>query len=273
MMASRGRTELFFWISDCAMRLSTIIISSLLCSYGTIAIADDPVFSGPQIGESLAPFEIVLVYDESAGRKVDPIANADGKPTLLVFVHKLTRPGIAITRAVTSYARDQADQGAVGAIVWLGLNRNVELTILVAKDNEVTANFALVQPSVTEAAKIAGELARLIDQPAPTQKQMESLAYPGGAMMRNRARASSNSAQKQMMRGIIAAAGDDEKLARAVKAMEDWVDDNERRQQSLARLSAELLKRGRGQAAQKVLQAWVEEYGQDEAEKRGEETK
>ena len=30
-----------------------------------------------------------------------------------------------------------------------GLNRNVELTILIANQNQVTANFAIVQPSVT----------------------------------------------------------------------------------------------------------------------------
>lgn len=83
------------------------------------ATADDPVFSGPQVGEPLTPFTVTAVYDEAAGKEADPISLAAGKPTLLVFVHKLTRPGIALTRAVTSYAASQAENGALSGIVWL----------------------------------------------------------------------------------------------------------------------------------------------------------
>ncbi len=83
------------------------------------ATADDPVFSGPQVGELLAPFKVIAVYDEAAGKEAEPVSLAAGKPTLLVFVHKLTRPGIALTRAVTSYADSQTENGAVSGIIWL----------------------------------------------------------------------------------------------------------------------------------------------------------
>ena len=80
-------------------------------------VVDDPVFSGPQPGEALVPFQVVMVHGADAGKEVDPIALADGKPTLLVFVHKLTRPGMALTRALTQYAKSQ--DGAATGIVWL----------------------------------------------------------------------------------------------------------------------------------------------------------
>ena len=203
------------------MTAATIVMALALTNVGW---GDDPVFSGPQVGEPLAPLEVVGVYDRMSGQKWDLLVEADGKPALIVFVHSVTRPGMALTRALTDYANSLQEQGVYVAVVWLhedrakaeefltrarqslnlqvpvgisvdgiegpgtyGLNRNVELTILVVKENMVTANFALVQPSVTEAAKIAGELAKLAGTPPPTSEQLEKMAYPGAAMrMRER---------------------------------------------------------------------------------------
>lgn len=185
---------------------------------------DDPVFSGPQPGEKLPPFQLLGVYDDHAGKPFDPIAQADGNPTLLVFVHKLTRPGLGLARGLTHYAKSLNEPKSYAAIVWLdddkpkaeeylnrarkslnievplgisvdggegpgayGLNRNVELTILVAKDNQVVANFALVQPSMSDGVKIAGEFAKTLDKQPPTAEELQKIAFPGRAMnMRNR---------------------------------------------------------------------------------------
>ena len=204
------------------MTAASIVLAFVLTNVGW---GDDPVFSGPQVGEPLAPLEVVGVYDRMSGQKWDLVAEANGKPTLIVFVHSVTRPGMALARALTDYANSLQEQGVYVAVVWLhedrakaeefltrarqslnlhvpvgisvdgiegpgayGLNRNVELTILVAKESLVVANFALVQPSVTEAAKIAAELAKLAGTPPPTSEQLEKMAYPGGAAMRMRER-------------------------------------------------------------------------------------
>ena len=284
------------------------LLAAFCVLLATAGHADDPVFSGPQVGEPLVSFKIMAVYDASAGEELDPIAEIDGKPSLLVFVHKLTRPGIALTRAITSYAHEQHDKGVMSGIVWLqddkakaeeyltrarkslnlkvpvgvsvdggegpgayGLNRNVELTILVAKDNKVAANFALVQPSVTEAAKIAGELAKLIDQPAPDQKQMEKFAYPGGQMAarRNMQRKPNQPPQREnpggelrtKMRKLIASDISESELKEATQEIEDWVGDNRQRQASLARMCSAVIDRGLGgEAAKKIIQGWKEKY-------------
>jgi hypothetical protein len=190
---------------------------------GTIVRGEDPVFSGPQVGEPVPGFELMGVYDEMAGKAFDPIAAADGKPTLLIFVHKLTRPGFALARGLTAYAK-AVGNGYV-AVAWLsddkaeaeaylnrarkslnvkvpmgvsvdggqgpgayGLNRNVELTILVAKDNRVTANFALVQPSPAEAVTIAAEYAKALGIDPPSSEQLQRIAFPKRQMRRMNAR-------------------------------------------------------------------------------------
>ncbi len=142
------------------------------------------VFSGPQAGEKLPNFSVQRVFGKNPGERFDPIVTAAGKPVVVVFVHKLTRPGIAATRTLAKFLGQRKTSGIGGAVVFLtedptrtiawmkrarralpteiplgisrdgiegpgayGLNRKVELTVLVGNKGRVTANFALVQPS------------------------------------------------------------------------------------------------------------------------------
>ncbi|MBW3597718.1 MAG: hypothetical protein KY475_10630 [Planctomycetes bacterium] len=170
------------------MRVAVVcgIVIWLLCAVALAA--EEPVFSGPQVGEALPEFAFHGVYGEEAGRPIDIVARAGEKPVALIFVHERTRPGIGLTRAVMTYAARKTSDDLHAAVVFLtddptateqwmripsvrdnalpqqvalgifkdggegpgayGLNRNVELTMLIAKEGKVTANFALVQPSV-----------------------------------------------------------------------------------------------------------------------------
>ncbi len=286
------------------MRLRIIVPLVILLVGNQYFAAADPVFSGPQPGETLVSFQVVAVYGENAGQEIDPIKLAGGKPTLLVFVHKLTRPGIALARGLSSYGKSQTD--AASGIVWLdddkaaaenylnraktslnftapvgisvdggegpgayGLNRNVELTILIANKNQVTANFALVQPSVTEGPKIAGELAKLLHQAAPTAAEFEKLAYPGGGMMARRKMPDEPSRPagdlRSLMKNVIAADVSESDLRDAIKAIDRWVGDNRARQAQLGQMAGAVLERGMGsQLAQTQIKAWHEKYGSKE---------
>jgi len=191
------------------------------------------VYSGPQPGEKLPGFKVAGVYDKLAGKEFDWVKQTDGKPLVLIIVHKLTRPGLAVNRVVCTYARTFEKKGLSTYIVWLsadrseaeqyltrarkslkfqvpvgisvdgqegpgslGLNRNVELTILIANKNKVTANFALVQPSVTDTPKIAAAIAGLFDDKAPTLAELTKLAYPQGMMRRRPKRTRQNKTDK-----------------------------------------------------------------------------
>ncbi len=186
---------------------------------------DKAVFSGPQKGEPLLPFKVMGVYDDVAGKELDFVAEASGKPLMLVFVHKLTRPSFGLTRILQNYCLERKKDGISMAMVWLheaddrskaeayltrargslriaapvgisldgsegpgayGLNRNVTLTVIVGNENRVTANFALIQPSDSEAPKILGEVVKLIGGKPPTSEDLHKYGrYPDAKMRMN----------------------------------------------------------------------------------------
>ena len=164
----------------------------------------DARFSGPQPGEKTAGFK---VFDLGSRQEVDYVADGKGGPTLLVFIHELTRPGAALMRALDelgqikqarglrtlfvslSEDRDGAERHLPNVIKSLnlkcpmgisldgkegpgsyGLNREVMLTILVARDDKVTANFPIVSPNETDAPKIKAAVDEILKVrgPAPT---------------------------------------------------------------------------------------------------------
>jgi hypothetical protein len=184
-------------------------VPCLLAALG--ARADDPVFSGPQPGEVLTPFKAQAFSGPRAGLEVELPGEFAGKPTVLIFVHEITRPALQLIRPVDRFAARWAAQGLNCRIVWLaadraqaeqylerarnsldlkspvvialggiegpgnyGLNRNVTLTILVADAGKVTANFAIVQPNATDAPRVLAAVARLVGQPAPTPEEIRA---------------------------------------------------------------------------------------------------
>ena len=84
-----------------------------------VLFADDEVFSGPQVGERLVPFTARGTLGEVAGKEFDLVSIADGKPTLIIFVHELTRPSIALTRLIMDYAATRAKDDLVAGVVFL----------------------------------------------------------------------------------------------------------------------------------------------------------
>ncbi len=163
-----------------------ILLSAVLVVLSSqFSQADDPVFSGPQAGEKLIPFEYKGVFGDLAGKKIDLVKRAEKKSVALIFVHARTRPAFGLTNLVMKFAATRSKAGLEAGVVFLtddptsteswlrlvekhfpkgptyglsldgvegpgayGLNRNVTLTILVGKEGKVTDNFALVQPSI-----------------------------------------------------------------------------------------------------------------------------
>ena len=157
---------------------------------------DNKTYSGPQIGETATPFNIVAVTGPSRGkeRRIDP-----GKqfPTsVLVFVHGIERSIVPLLTIVDQYALEKRDAVAtefvfltddraasekrlplVGQSLRMqcpmslssdgpegpgnyGLNKSCLMTIVVAKGSKVTANFALVQPGIADAPAVVNAIAK-----------------------------------------------------------------------------------------------------------------
>jgi hypothetical protein len=256
---------------------------------------EDKVFSGPQPGEKLPSFKVRGVYDDLEGKDLDFIAQARGKPTVLIFVHKLTRPNMALVRAITKYAFTRKKDDLHTFIVWLspdrteaaqylkrarrslnfvvpvgisldgaegpgayGLNRKVQLTILVARDNKATANFALVQPGVTDAPAIAEAITRVVGGKPPTLKELNALAFP----RRTAQPAGRDRRLLRLLRPVVQKTATPEEVQKAVQAVEKYVGDNKRLQRQLGQLARRGVAEKLGtEEAQKHLAAWVKKYG------------
>ena len=196
-------------------RSLTVVLALLAAP--TLAQEGPREFSGPQVGEKLTPFTAKAILGEEAGKEIDLVKSAAGKPLLIVFVHERNRPSVGLARLLGLYAASQKDKGLVSGTIYLtadatateewmkiakgtlqtgiplaistdgqegpgayGLNRKVQMTVLVGKDDKVTANFALVQPSVqADAPKIAQAIVDVLGSGrGPTIEELQKLGGP-----------------------------------------------------------------------------------------------
>lgn len=157
--------------------------------------AADPIFSGPQTGEKTSGFKVAQIG--AVGEERDPIAENQGKPIALVFVHTIERSLVPLLRVVDEYGAQRKEKlrtevvflsgdriaaeerlkavqsslrlksnvglsvdGAEGPGNY-GLNKDCMMTIVVANENRVKDNFALVQPGIADAPKVLAALAKV----------------------------------------------------------------------------------------------------------------
>jgi hypothetical protein len=199
--------------------LSLVVAGCLAGIFLPVGSGEEPAkeFSGPQVGEKLTPFIMRGAVGAAAGEEIDLVKDAAGKPLVIFFVHEVTRPSVGLARLILDYARSRKSDGLHAGLVLLtadataseawakraagalprgvpigiskdgaegpgayGLNRKVAVTVLVAKDNQVTANFALVQPSIAaDGPKIAQAIAEVLgDREAPTLEQLQKSSSP-----------------------------------------------------------------------------------------------
>ena len=195
----------------------------ILVAFVGVFAGEEPgqVYSGPQTGEIVGPFTARGVLGDWDGKELEPVTQAAGKPLLLIFVHEVNRPSVGMTRVLGDYAARRAKDGLLCSVVFLtddaaeteawmkraagalpkevalgiskdgkegpgeyGLNRKVTMTILMANEGKVTANFALIQPSLqADAPKVLQAIVDVIGGKAPT---LDELGVGGAAPQRPR---------------------------------------------------------------------------------------
>jgi hypothetical protein len=169
-------------------------------------LGGDSFPSGPPVGDKLGDFKSHAFSGPDAGKEFKLHDKNKASPTLVIFVHKITRPALQFLRPVDKYAAE--NEKLAGHIVWLsedkdkteeflkraekslnlqtpisiclegkdgpatyGLNDKVTLTVLVAKEGKVVANFALVDPNANDSAKVIAALAKVLGKPAPKEEK------------------------------------------------------------------------------------------------------
>ncbi len=222
-----------------------------------VAVAQEPLFSGPQVGEKLAPFEAMQAFGEA--EKVDALAGTGESPLLVVFVHQVTRPSVGLTRLLMEYAASKEQDGLNTRLVFLtddvtdatafltrarhalpqgatplistdgiegpgayGLNRKMTLTVLVASGGVVTANFPLVQPSVqADGPKIGQAIVKVLGgSEAPTLADM-GYQEPRMAMRRGERQEEQDAIYRGLMAPVIQKNATPEEVAVAAAAVEE----------------------------------------------------
>ena len=227
------------------MKLSIL----LLCCLSPSVLLGQDEFSGPQKGEPLPDCELKVIFGPQKGKTIKLLEQVKDKPNTILFVHEVTRPAVGLIRKVADYAKKREKDGLVTNVVFLtsdptdttnwmnrasralpqginvsismdgiegpgafGLNRKMQVTGIIANKKKVTANFALIQPSMqVDGPKIAGGLAKVLgDKKMPTAKEL-------GIVQRGR----QNGKYEQLMRPFIQKTNTDEKVEMLAKGIEE----------------------------------------------------
>lgn len=252
---------------------------------GAVFSLDDPVFSGPQPGESLAPFKVRLVLGAQPGKEIDPIAQADGKPVLLVFVHEVNRPSVGMTRILTQAVQKMTKGSLNTAVIFLhedaaegeatinrvkqalttegvstgvsldgregpgayGLNRKVALTILVGDKGKVTSNFALIQPSLqADLPKVLESVAKITGTKPPRLEDLEGMPGRMAANPKGAPKSAGPDPQlRELLRPVIQKNGTDEEIIAAAKKVEEFCAKNETAKKEVGRIANTIINAGK----------------------------
>lgn len=277
--------------------------------------ADEKPFSGPQRGEPLPAFKVQGVFDAQAGETIDFVEKASGKPLVLIFVHDVNRQSIGFARAVANYTVSRADDGLSTGVIWLsddasaaeaelkrvrhalakdapvgisldgkegpgsyGLNREVMLTILVGNDNKVSANFALVQPSLqVDLHSVVASVVEVVGGEVPTSTELLAMSGQGRPNdngrpgMQNEAKRQGEvdpdkaAALRDLLRPVIRRDASESSVDEAAKRVEDFAENDEVIRREIGRITNQIIGAGKlsdygTPRAQLYLQRWADAY-------------
>ncbi len=283
---------------------------------------DQPaIFSGPQVGETLPPLIVRGAFEPVAGQDIDPVQDAGQRPLILIFIHDVNRLAIGLTRTVSQYAHARAGDGLASAVILLdddpttaeetlkrirhaltdrvthavsidgregpgsyGLNRNVTLTILVAKEGKVTANHAIVQPSLQfDLPKILTSIIGVVGGPAPNPADLlESLNMAPANRPQRQASTQRQAAQtppdmRSLLIPLIRKNASDEQVDQAAAEIEKRVSEDAAIKKEIARISTTIANSDKLEnygtpRTQFYLKKWAKEFGEAKNDSADKET-
>lgn len=304
-MTNAFRTR--FLLGCCAITFATVALTASPCVVLAQEVTtSEPIYSGPQNGEPVAPFAFRLALGPLAGKELDVVGDAEDHPIVLIFLHNINRQSIALTRILSRFTKSRAADGLATAVILLdedvtqgeanlkriqhaltagvptgvsldgregpgsyGLNRSVQLTILVAKEKKVTANYALVQPSLQ--ADLPRIVASIVEQVGGPEPDLQSLLAQEPAMLRSDEpkRGDSESVDvRSLVRPLIQKDATDEQVDTAAEAIVAQVEKKPAIRREIGRIASTIVRSGKlsnygTPRAQEYLQKWSESYSPD----------
>ncbi|MFO1000987.1 MAG: hypothetical protein U0936_11645 [Planctomycetaceae bacterium] len=281
----------------------------------------EAIFSGPQVGEELAPFLVRGVFDEYANREFNYVELANGRPVVLIFIHDVNRQSISLARILATYTNSRTGEGLVTGMILLnddateaesllkrmrhaigpvtasiasanddgkneaaknieyatvatsidgregpgsyGLNRNVTLTILVGNENKVTANFALIQPSLqVDLPKILESVISVIGGEVPKLEDLEGMP----ATMKQRDSKSKAPEMRPLLGPLIRLDATEEQVVEAAARIEAAAMTDPAIRNEVGRIANTIIDAGKLEdygtpKCQEYLKKWAQEFG------------
>ena len=259
-------------------------------------VVEKKLFSGPQVGEKLPPLTAQAVFGDEQGKKLNLVKSAGKKPILVVFVHQLTRPSAALTRVLMNFTIER-EEDVYGATVFLsadvtatqarlaraksalatkrpvtistdgpegpgayGLNRNVTMTVIFARDGKVVSNFAIVDPSVqADTPRVLGEVVKAIGGKMPTLAQLGAARYTGNTDTPQRVNL------RPILSPVINKQATPEEVKAAAERAEAFFAKNQAARVQMGRvarriIAGEVLGNYGTKTAQEYLKKWAKQY-------------
>ena len=179
-----------------------------LCSALVLVVVLGDLPSGPNPGDKLGEFKVLSFSGPNEGKEFEVLKATKDKPALIIFVNQMTRPALRLLRPIDDYVGKE--EKLASHVVWLsedkekteeflkraknslnlqmpisisldgkdgpgayGLNNQVAITILLAKDQKVVANFAFTDPNDTAAPKVLAAIAKLLGKEAPKEEKKQ----------------------------------------------------------------------------------------------------
>lgn len=294
--------------NDRSLLTLLLVSAAILLLTDSAGFAADDIFSGPQPGERVPPLPVRNVFEDPAV-DLDPVTSAKDGPLLLVFVHKRERPAFGLTNALMRYALTRKQDKLNSAAIFLtgdltetanwmrrirsyfpkdatitvspdgiegpgsfGLNRDVTLTVLIAKGNRVTANFALVQPSMqVDGPRIAKALVDMLGG-----GEVPDLAKFSGQRMQQMRRGAERDATGRgdeqdprltgLLRQLIQKDATAERVESVAKELNTYFEKSEAARKRVGEISTRIIDAGKLEnygtaAAQEHLKAWAKIFG------------
>ncbi|HMP80292.1 MAG TPA: hypothetical protein PKD54_12635, partial [Pirellulaceae bacterium] len=263
---------------------------------------DDPVFSGPQIGEAMPAFDVKPLFRDADQTTTSLALGEKEGLHVALFVTEVTRPGFAVIRTISNYAGALGDRVHVQVVFltsdivakqqWaqgarqilpksaayyvspdgaegpgtLGLNRHVELTVLLIRESKVVANFALVQPGdAVDSPIIIEAIAQALGMTPPDAHAIAAFreaSHPAGSRMM-RESAAEQVDLRPLLGPVIQLSATDTSVEEAAQRVIEEAEKNEPFRRRLGEACKRIVESGKLESygtprAQAFLKEWAE---------------
>jgi hypothetical protein len=101
--------------------MRTLLLLPMLGTVAGAAVAPQQVQSGLVEGDEVPPFKVAVATGPDADKELEYLSSKTfkDKPVLLIYVHRVTRPGFRLLRVLDKYGQHRKDDGLQVMIVRL----------------------------------------------------------------------------------------------------------------------------------------------------------